>query len=199
MESNLKTNYKTLLYVAVGLCLAAIGIILYASNKTFEKIVDTMSGLNLILSVQHESFIKDLHPVHQNRFRAFIRDVEASGWKVIITSGYRSWQRQAELKRQNSKNASPGRSRHNYGLAIDINAQSGSTFLRKASSRDAWMKSGIVAIAEKHGLKWGGNFSNYWDPIHFEVPISMDLLVAQATKQFGSDPKKVIGNKVNLA
>lgn len=199
MATRVNNQNNTLLFVAIGLVLLAAGIILYTKSKTFEKIVDTMSGLNIILSAQHESFMKDLHPSYRNKFRQFIKDVEASGWKVIITSGYRSFEKQAQLKKENPKNAAPGRSRHNYGLAIDINAQSGSKWLRKASSKEAWTKSGIVAIAERHGLKWGGSFAGYWDPVHFEVPLNMDNLVAQAKKQFGSDPKAVKGNQLELA
>lgn len=196
MANRVKSN--TLLIIASILTICVVGVILYFRNKSFEKFIDTVSGLNLILSAQHESFIKDLHPSYQARFRQFIKAVEDSGWKVIITSGYRSFAKQAELKRQNPKNAAPGRSRHNYGIAIDINAQSGSKWLRKASSRQAWLDSGIPQIAEKMGMKWGGNFNNYWDPVHFEIPLDVNRLVAQAQKQFGNDPTKVQGNKVEI-
>lgn len=193
-----RINHKTLLIIAISLAVAAVGLILYSKNKTFEKFIDTVSGLNLILSAQQELYIKDLHPSYQNKFRQFIKAIEATGWKVVITSGYRSFEKQAQLKKENSKNAAAGRSKHNYGMAIDINAQSGSKILRKASSKESWTNSGIPGIAEKMGLKWGGSFANYWDPIHFEIPLSMDLLVSQAQKQFGSDPKKVQGNRVEI-
>lgn len=197
MATSVKSN--TLLYVAIGLTLTALGIILYTKNKTFEKFIDTVSGLNIILNANQEAFIKDLHPSYQGKFRQFIQAVEASGWKVIITSGYRSFAKQAQLKKENPSNAAPGRSKHNFGLAIDINAQSGSKWLRKASTKKQWLDSGIPQLGEKFGMKWGGTFANYWDPIHFEIPLDINTLVTQAQKQFGSDPTKVQGNRVELA
>ena len=101
----------------------------------------------------------------------------------------------------NSKNGKPGYSTHNYGLAIDMNAQKGATWLRKESPKQDWINSGIPAIAKKHNLIWGGEaFTNYYDPIHFHLAgYNTTQLLANATKQFGSNAQKIIGNQVNLA
>ena len=36
-----------------------------------------------------------------------------------------------------------------------------------SNAKQEWINSGIVAIAKKHGFKWGGDFKNYHDPVHF--------------------------------
>ncbi len=108
------------------------------------------------------------------KFAAFIKDVEAArSWKIYITSGLLSPEEQANLKLQNTQNAAAYRSKHVLGLAIDINLFQRHWFgyrqLMKASERKRWEASGILAIVNKHGLKWGGSFKSYYDPVHFEI------------------------------
>jgi D-alanyl-D-alanine carboxypeptidase len=118
--------------------------------------------------------IKAMNPTVYPVFKAFIDDVEAkTEWNVLIVSGYRDEEKQALLKKMNPKNASAGKSKHNFGKAIDICVfqRKGlfTKWLVKSSSKQAWETSQIPSIAKQYKLNWGGNFSNYHDPVHFEI------------------------------
>lgn len=82
----------------------------------------------------------------------------------------------------------------------DINLDNGTTYLNKSSSADKWKSSGVLEIAKKHNLFWGGNIAGYYDPIHFDMRnfYSIDFLRSKAIAQFGS-AKNIQGSKVNLA
>jgi D-alanyl-D-alanine carboxypeptidase len=118
--------------------------------------------------------IKRVNPESYETFKAFIQHIEATtDWEVQIVSGYRDKAHQAQLKKQNSKNAPAGKSKHNMGKAIDINVVQKSLFsskrLLKSSSKQQWEASEITAIAKLYNLHWGGDFKNYHDPVHFEL------------------------------
>lgn len=78
-------------------------------------------------------------------------------------------------------NASVGLSFHNYGLAFDIalvlDTDGNGTFDKGSwdikgdydgDKKSDWME--CVAIAKKHGFKWGGDFVSFYDAPHFEMP-----------------------------
>jgi hypothetical protein len=125
-------------------------------------------------NAQSLEIIKNVNPESHKFLDNFIKDFESkTDWKVIIISGYRDEAKQAILKKQNPKNADPGKSKHNFGKAVDINVfrRNGffSQWLSKKSSKKAWEKTQIVALAKAYKLNWGGDFSHYHDPVHFEV------------------------------
>jgi D-alanyl-D-alanine dipeptidase len=118
--------------------------------------------------------IKAVNPTAYVVFTTFIQDIEAkTDWEVLITSGYRDEEKQAILKKMNPKNAAAGKSKHNFGKAIDICVfrRKGlfTQWLVKSSSKQAWEASQITTIAKAYKLNWGGDFSNYHDPVHFEL------------------------------
>ncbi len=185
------------------LIIAAIIIILviiYINRQRVKKTI--IAGVDYLLSAEQEAYIKNLHPVAQPRFRKFISEVQQqTGYRIIITSGNRSFGEQAFLYAQNKKNARPGFSFHNYGMALDVNAQKGTTWLRKASAKSAWLDSGIIDIAQNNGLRWGGNFSGYADNVHFDLgnDYNTTTLYNMAVAQYGNDPDDIKGNQINLA
>lgn len=70
------------------------------------------------------------------------------------------------------KRSSNAMSTHSWGIAVDINADDnpplyirGTADLarRKKTIPDAW-----VAVFKSIGLVWGGDFSSYYDPMHFQ-------------------------------
>lgn len=108
------------------------------------------------------------------RFSAFVNAVESeTDWHIVLTSGYRTEEEQAVLNEKDARNADAGQSKHNFGKAIDVNFYKNkgvtSVWLMKNSPKKRWEDSGILKLAEKNRLKWGGNFKNYYDPVHFEV------------------------------
>jgi hypothetical protein len=120
------------------------------------------------------SEIEEVNPGSYRIFSRFIDDIEAeTGWNVIIISGLRSRERQKELLRENSKNASIDKSRHVLGRAIDINLYQRNwlwrVWLKKYNSSKDWRNTGVVRISDKYGLLWGGSYRSYHDPVHFEI------------------------------
>jgi D-alanyl-D-alanine carboxypeptidase len=118
--------------------------------------------------------IKTMNPAAYPIFKAFVHEIETkTDWNVLIVSGYRDEEKQALLKKMNPKNASAGKSKHNFGKAVDICVfkRNGlfTRWLVKSSSKQAWEASKIPIIAKQYGLNWGGDFSNYHDPVHFDI------------------------------
>lgn len=157
------------------------------------------------LRIGLETWIKQLHYSAQDVFRNFLREFEQDNpqYRILITSGYRSFAEQVILKAQNNSNASPGKSLHNYGLAIDLNIQNGSgtVIASKHSSDSTWYNTGIVTLANKKGITWGGTaFGTYKDRVHFGLDgkIDMDTVLAIAKRQFGNNLSLIIGNKVDF-
>lgn len=107
---------------------------------------------------------------NQTTFETFIKRVhQETTYTVYITSGYRSTEHQRRLYEEDDRNAKPGTSPHEFKRALDINLLSITGRIRKADSKETWMKTGIPQIAKEMGLRWGGNFKYYHDPVHFEV------------------------------
>jgi len=159
-------------------------------------------GRKYYLSAKQENFIKGLNPQVQEKFRKLIDTIENKlGYEVIITSGYRDFAKQQRLKEQNPKNARAGYSAHNYGIAIDVNVKKDGKQLYKNSPKQDWLATGIPQLAKKQGFRWGGDFENYYDPIHFglgHIYETKDLL-AQAQQKYGTNPNNIQGNQLTLA
>lgn len=193
----IQKNEKWLWITLGSLGILSISIALIYRKQISATVHDVV---DYVFSEDLEKGLKKLHPKAQNKFRSFIKDLQDLGYDVILTSGYRTFQEQIKLKKENSSNAQAGLSHHNYGTGIDINVKKGTTWLRKASSKADWEKSGIPKLAkDKYNLRWGGDFNSYHDPVHFDfenIYHSSDLY-ADAIKQFGS-ADKTIGNKVNI-
>jgi len=186
---------NTMLIIVVGLVIfiVAMAVLLVSllkkgGTKTNYKFTDAQ-----------EKHLEQLHPAAQRPFRKLLEAIQEDlGWEVIITSSYRSFAKQASLYAQNNKNARPGRSYHNYGLALDINLRKDGQQLRKASSKQAWEASGMPALARKRGFKWGGDFVNYHDPVHLDWRgyEDIDTLYNKAIEQFGTAWENIQGNQV---
>jgi hypothetical protein len=161
------------------------------------------------LSQAQEKKVQQLHPVAQDSFRQFIYTVEKNTpFKVQITSGYRTFAEQERIKKENQAMipprpaSNPGSSYHNYGLALDIAIYSTKVeglFYSFNKSVAEWKQTGVVAIGEKFGLRWGGDFNDP-DQVHFDLgnryTINECKTLAQNT--YGTDPNKVQGNQIPL-
>jgi hypothetical protein len=121
----------------------------------------------------NDDMLSELKPNATEKLKSFIEKFESkSKWKVEIISGLRSKERQAELKNENSKNASADNSKHVKGLAIDINLYKPFNLyrLQKSSAKEEWVSTGIRETAAALGLEWGGDYKTYHDPVHLELP-----------------------------
>ena len=131
--------------------------------------------------------VQDLHPKFRHKIASFFTKIERkTGLVPKATSGYRTFEHQARLHAENPSNAKAGYSNHNYGTAVDINLyKDGKQYLKKASSKSNWESSGVVSIAKKMGIKWGGDFRNYHDPIHFYDNFGLDTARMKAIHDQG--------------
>ncbi len=152
-KSNTKTSLLTLLLIAV-----LYFITIFINVKR--------------IALSNEGMLAQLKPDANEKLSSFIKKIESTTkWKVEIISGLRSKERQAELKNENRKNASPENSKHVRGLAIDINLYKPFGFdrLKKSSAKADWTSTGIREIATELGLEWGGDYKTYHDPVHLEL------------------------------
>lgn len=124
------------------------------------------------------------YPENKKKFIRFINAINASGYKVILIehSTNRSYAQQAALKLADKRNASAGNSNHEFGRAIDItvvNAKTGKV-CSKRTSEEEWRATGVPAIANQLGFRWGGSSNDgtfgtkgqkgyYIDRVHFEL------------------------------
>ena len=70
----------------------------------------------------NDSKISITHPDLVPYLKCFIvRAWDLNQWVTQIFSTYRTWEHQDNLRKENSANAKPGDSWHNYGLAFDVN------------------------------------------------------------------------------
>ena len=153
--------------VVVGsiLLLIGLGIIIV---KNMDDTLKYPADAKWAKSSKTLKMVNELHPKVKQHVADFFTEIEKNGLVAIGTSGLRTSTQQAGLDAGNSQNADAGLSDHEYGFAIDINvSKDGKIILKKANSDADWINSGVVAIAKKHGFKWGGDFKTYQDPIHF--------------------------------
>tara|TARA_R110002020_G_scaffold155872_3_gene337256 strand:+ start:99 stop:4118 length:4020 start_codon:yes stop_codon:yes gene_type:complete len=137
-----------------------------------SKIIDNESQYGTRKQeISINTLLNRMNPAYRDRFKSFLEEfLQKPGYTLKINATYRTFKRSAELKKQDSENASPGRSAHNYALAIDFNLITPTGFtLRKQENKNEWIATGIVDIAKKYNLGWGGNYNSYKDYIHFYV------------------------------
>jgi hypothetical protein len=154
---------QTFLVLVIFFSLVVIGKFVYSESYVKHHNRDMLES------------IRAINLTHFQRFDRFIQEIETTTeWRVHVTSGFRTAEEQAELREEDPRNARSGKSKHNLGRAIDINLYPAQRiwggWLRKSTSKKNWEASGVLQIAQKHGLKWGGNFKTYYDPVHFEIP-----------------------------
>lgn len=102
------------------------------------------------------------------QFQGFIKDLEATGYKIKSLGGY--------ADRQNV-NSSKSASKHSFGYSIDINPEKNGNFrgVSKAERAKNPKKytdmpvETVQALINKWGLGWGFNWNSISDAMHFSV------------------------------
>lgn len=107
-----------------------------------------------------------LHPYFRDRVQLLIHNCKKKGIELAIVETYRSPSKQNEYKAMGKKytRSKAGRSKHQYGLAIDVVPIIDS--VAQWENRTLWRKVGLEG--EKLGLRWGGRWRHLYDPGHFE-------------------------------
>ena len=106
----------------------------------------------------------------------FIRKSEVTGFQLRITTGFRSFEEQANeyakgrnIPGKKTTNAKPGYSYHNYGLAIDV--------VQMVNGKPIWkiLPENIIKIAKNLGFEWGGKWKNFPDYPHFQMTFGLSI------------------------
>jgi len=140
--------------------------------------IDTVNGWKNWSYVENYSFGKDrgglpmiadlsaLHPFFRDRIIELINICKNKGIELAIVETYRTHAKQHEYKTMGKKYTSSGagRSKHQYGLAIDVVPIVDSVAVWDNAA--LWRKIGVAG--EKLGLHWGGRWRKPYDPGHFE-------------------------------
>jgi hypothetical protein len=110
--------------------------------------------------------LNSLHPFFRDQILNLIAKCKAKGIDLVIVETYRTHAKQHEYKTMGKKYTSSGagRSKHQYGLAVDVVPVVDSVAVWNNTL--LWRK--IGAVGEKLGLRWGGRWRKPYDPGHFE-------------------------------
>lgn len=141
-----------------------------------------------------DNVLSELNPIARPAFRKFFETLQKdySGYKVIINEIQRTWEESWDLKYNplnpsfSSKNAEPGKSLHNYGFALDINIETPASTSKRTllkSDKRPWIEEGIDKVARNAGLRWGGDFLNYIDCVHFDVYYNLNTAYTKTLEQ----------------
>jgi hypothetical protein len=141
-------------------------------------VVDTTDGWKDWTFVENFTYGKDrgalpmitdleaLHPFFRDKIVKLIENCKAQGIELAIVESYRTHAKQSEYKVMGKKYTSSGagRSKHQYGLAVDVVPIVDS--IAVWDNVALWKKVGVAG--EKLGLRWGGRWRKPYDPGHFE-------------------------------
>jgi len=113
-----------------------------------------------------------LHPYFRDKILRLIAKCEEKGIKLAFVEAYRTHAKQAEYKGMGKKftSSGAGRSKHQYGLAVDVVPIVNDTACWH--DKVLWRKIGV--IGEQLGLRWGGRWRHPYDPGHFEWSDGLD-------------------------
>jgi peptidoglycan LD-endopeptidase CwlK len=155
-------NKKIVKRIIIGVCTSLfIALVLMYRYHIYYYILKLKTPK---VEIENDEKFKFIHPVFKYNLYKFLKTLEQRNYKIIATSGYRSFEKQNELYNSGLSTAKAGYSLHNYGLAVDINlvTPEGNSLVMN-SSKNNW----LVAVSEyeKYGLRWGGNFN---DNVHFD-------------------------------
>lgn len=139
-------------WLYLGIILLVIGIL----SKIFE---------NQNLYSRH---LKKLSPAVRIKFSNFLNDIKKLGYTPVIRDSIRSFNEQKRYYQQDKRNAKPGHSAHESGVAIDMDLHKNGKVLSKGTNRTAWILTGVPSLAKQHGIRWGGEFKGYPDNNHFD-------------------------------
>ena len=140
--------------------------------------IDTVNGWKSWTCAENFSFGKNrgdipmitdleaLHPYFRDKVRELIRLCKEKGIELAVVETYRTHAKQHEYKNMGRKYTSSGagRSKHQYGLAVDVVPIVDSV----AAWHNAVLWRKVGTTGEKLGLRWGGRWRKPYDPGHFE-------------------------------
>ncbi len=153
---------------------------------------NTVSNYNFGKNRGDMTMIADLnalHPYFRDQIITLIKTCKSKGITLVVVESFRTSSKQNEYKSMGEKytRSKGGRSKHQYGLAIDVVpiVDSAAQWHNKA----LWKRIGVVG--EQLGLRWGGRWRHLYDPGHFEWTggLSMAQLASGELPPFPNEKK----------
>lgn len=119
-----------------------------------------------------EATIVTLLPEVRPYARALVQRAAASGIRIKVISGLRTYEEQDRLYAQGRTilgtsiitNAKAGHSNHNFGIAFDVGVFEGNKYLGDSPKYKA-----VGVLGTELGLEWGGNWKSIVDQPHFQL------------------------------
>ena len=174
-----------------------------ASSQEINDLAERFDNEPSVNKERNQWHIVRAHPEFQNYIKAFITKCKDNKIAIQLNSTHRDRAKQDQLlakhaakKAKGINSPAPGKtSYHLVGLAFDFNPIINGTKMLSSVPKGEWIQTGIPAIGESLGLRWGGNFSTNYDPIHFDLGkkvsrTRMKAMIAEAKK------KNVEGTKI---
>lgn len=122
-----------------------------------------------------ERCIETLHLRAQELAREFMSAVAGFDVTVRIISGTRTYAQQDALFAKGRTapgprvtNAKGGQSNHNFGIAWDIGLFRGGEYLDGDTAAEQALYSSVAEL-KPGGLEWGGDWTSFKDPPHYQV------------------------------
>lgn len=145
-------------------------------NKIFG--IDTINGWKKWATIENYTYGKNrgsmtmivelqaLHPYFRDQVIELINRCEKKGIQLAVVETYRTYAKQNEYKSMGKKytRSGGGKSKHQYGLAIDLVPIVGGK--PQWNNKYLWRRIGVAG--EQLGLRWGGRWRSLYDPGHFE-------------------------------
>lgn len=130
------------------------------------------------LSARDRAILSEVDPRLHGPVQMLLQGAHDQGISLMLTEGKRTAEKQQELYEQGRAregavvtHAKPGQSKHEYGLAVDVAVKKDGQ-PTWPTNHDLWHR--IGKIGKEAGLKWGGDFKEFRDYPHFELPISWE-------------------------
>ena len=145
-----------------------------ASSKEINDLAERFDKETFYNKADSNRHISNAHPEIQNRLKAFLTKSKDNKIDIYISSTHRTHAKQAEMIVDHLAGRKPyirpaETSYHLLGLALDFNPiPFGKNIINANRPKQDWIDSGVVAIGESLGLRWGGHFGKY-DPVHFDL------------------------------
>lgn len=157
------------------------------ADKAFNALGDTIANNLGKFDHRTELNIRGMRPAAQELARKSLKKLIATGVDARIISGTRGYAEQNALFRQGRfgnpgpvvTNARGGYSWHNFGLAWDIGIFSSTGKYQTGSGP----YNAASAHAKIPGLQWGGDWSSFKDPPHYQA-IPAGQSISQARNYF---------------
>ena len=110
-----------------------------------------------------------VNPIFWSRLEKLINDAAKQGYKITVTSGWRSYSSQKKLWDNSSRacserskwTACPGGSRHGFGIAADLK-------FNGSSCSGGWDCNAAAKWVHANASKYGLKFRMSWEPWHIE-------------------------------